>query len=46
MPIRGEHDKRGDLLAEVMINYPNHYSGEQMKRIKEIFDAVEEIEEL
>jgi DnaJ-class molecular chaperone len=41
MPIRGEHDKRGDLLATVIINFPTHYTKEQLSKIKDIFYEVE-----
>jgi len=34
MPIRGEHDKKGDLLAEVNINFPRTYTRDQLKQIK------------
>jgi DnaJ-class molecular chaperone len=45
MPIRGEHDKQGDLLAEVTVNFPNAYTDEQVRQIRQIFEA-EDSEEL
>lgn len=46
MPIRGELESFGDLLAEVNINFPKSYTREQLDEIKSIFEAGPEEENL
>lgn len=39
MPVRGEFDTYGDMIAKLNIKFPNKYSAEMLEDLREIFDA-------
>jgi DnaJ-class molecular chaperone len=39
MPVRGEFDKFGDMVAKLNIKFPKSYSSYMLDDLREIFDA-------
>ena len=39
MPIRGEFDKFGDMVAKLNIKFPKSYSSDMLEDLRNIFDA-------